>query len=72
MGGTGHAESVQCTFLKGVVGYGELVEFFYRTHDPTQAGGQGPDKGNRELGPRPTPSPVGRSSGLFCVVVGRL
>ncbi|ORX40479.1 peptide methionine sulfoxide reductase MsrA [Kockovaella imperatae] len=46
MGGTGHAEGVQVTYQKGAVGYGELVEFFYRTHDPTQAGGQGPDRGD--------------------------
>jgi len=29
------------------VSYAELVEFFYRTHDPTQVGGQGPDVGSQ-------------------------
>ena len=27
--------------------YEELVEFFYRTHDPTQQDGQGPDIGSQ-------------------------
>ena len=36
------------TYQKGAVGYGELVEFFYRTHDPTQVDRQGPDRGDRE------------------------
>lgn len=27
--------------------YAELVEFFYRTHDPTQVDAQGPDTGTQ-------------------------
>lgn len=46
-GSTGHAEAVQLTYQKGSVGYGELVEFFYRTHDPTTLNAQGPDRGTR-------------------------
>mgnify|MGYP002718843634 CR=1 FL=1 len=48
-GSTGHAEAVQLTYQKGSVGYGELVEFFYRTHDPTTLNSQGPDRGSRAL-----------------------
>jgi peptide-methionine (S)-S-oxide reductase len=47
-GTTGHAEAVQLTYQKGSVGYGELVEFFYRIHDPTTLNAQGPDRGTRE------------------------
>jgi peptide-methionine (S)-S-oxide reductase len=52
-GTTGHAEAVRVGYQKGSVGYGELVEFFYRTHDPTTKDSQGPDRGTREwrLGP---------------------
>ena len=48
-GRTGHAEAVQLTYQTGSVGYGELVEFFYRTHDPTTVDRQGPDRGSRKL-----------------------
>ena len=37
------------TYQTGSVGYGELVEFFYRTHDPTTVDRQGPDRGSRKL-----------------------
>lgn len=50
-GRTGHAEAVQLTYQKGSVGYGELVEFFYRTHDPTTLNAQGPDRGTRKFNP---------------------
>lgn len=46
-GTTGHAESVKLTYQTGSVGYGELVEFFYRTHEPTTADRQGPDRGSQ-------------------------
>jgi peptide-methionine (S)-S-oxide reductase len=52
-GRTGHAEAVQLTYQTGSVGYGELVEFFYRTHDPTTVDRQGPDRGSRESLPLP-------------------
>ncbi|KAK0442310.1 peptide methionine sulfoxide reductase [Desarmillaria tabescens] len=44
-GSTDHAEAVKIEFDPAVVGYDELVEFFYRTHDPTTLNSQG--KGHR-------------------------
>jgi len=45
-GSTGHAESVQVTFDPRVVSYGRLLQIFFSVaHDPTQRGGQGPDRG---------------------------
>ncbi|KAK8853471.1 peptide-methionine (S)-S-oxide reductase [Kwoniella newhampshirensis] len=46
-GSTGHAEAVKLTYQKGSVAYAELVEFFYRTHDPTTVDRQGPDRGSQ-------------------------
>jgi peptide-methionine (S)-S-oxide reductase len=44
-GETGHAEAVQVTFDPKVVRYAELLEVFWRSHDPTQRDGQGHDRG---------------------------
>ncbi|KAL1407662.1 hypothetical protein Q8F55_007095 [Vanrija albida] len=46
-GTTDHAEGVRLEYQKGAVGYAELVEFFYRTHDPTTVNAQGPDRGTQ-------------------------
>lgn len=45
-GGTGHSEAVEITFDPGVVTFGELVELFWRSVDPTDAGGQFCDRGD--------------------------
>ncbi|PPR01288.1 hypothetical protein CVT24_006363, partial [Panaeolus cyanescens] len=47
-GTTGHAEAVRIEFDPSVVSYADLVEFFYRTHDPTTVNRQGADTGTRE------------------------
>ena len=46
-GATDHAEACRIEFDKEKITYAELVEFFYRTHDPTTANRQGGDVGTR-------------------------
>lgn len=47
-GATEHAEAVRIEFDPALVSYADLVEFFYRTHDPTTVNRQGGDVGTRE------------------------
>lgn len=42
---TGHAEVCQVTFDPDVVSYEELLDVFWRIHNPTQLNRQGPDIG---------------------------
>jgi peptide-methionine (S)-S-oxide reductase len=44
-GGTGHREAVQIFYDPKQVTYGELVEIFWRSVDPTDGGGQFCDRG---------------------------
>jgi len=46
-GATGFAEACKVEFDPSLVGYAELVEFFYRTHDPTTVDRQGNDRGTQ-------------------------
>lgn len=46
-GTTGHAEVVQITYDPTVVSYKELLEIFFRTHDPTTLNRQGADVGTQ-------------------------
>lgn len=41
------AEALQITFDPSIVTYRQLLEFFYRMHDPTTANRQGPDVGTQ-------------------------
>ena len=42
---TGHAEVVQVTFDPAKVSFEELLNVFWKAHDPTQVNRQGPDFG---------------------------
>lgn len=46
-GGTGHAEATQMTFDPSQIAYAELLEVFWKTHDPTTPNRQGPDVGTQ-------------------------
>lgn len=46
-GTTGHAESVLVIFDKNIIPYSELLNLFWRLHDPTQLNKQGPDVGSQ-------------------------
>jgi peptide-methionine (S)-S-oxide reductase len=43
---TGHTEAVLVEFDPAVVSYGQLLDFFWKTHDPTSGNRQGPDVGS--------------------------
>ncbi|KAI1384259.1 PMSR-domain-containing protein [Hypoxylon trugodes] len=44
-GSTGHAEALQIHYDPSRLSYRQILEFFYRLHDPTTANRQGPDTG---------------------------
>ena len=46
-GDTGHAEAIQITFDPEVISFGELLEIFFTTHDPTTLNRQGNDVGTQ-------------------------
>ena len=46
-GQTGHAEAVQITFDPAQVSYADLLQIFWKTHDPTTLNQQGPDVGTQ-------------------------
>lgn len=45
-GGTGHYEAVEITFDNSKISYAKIVELFFRSVDPTDAGGQFCDRGD--------------------------
>jgi peptide-methionine (S)-S-oxide reductase len=46
-GRTGHAEAVHVRYDPSRVGYGTLLDAFWKMHDPTQMNRQGPDVGTQ-------------------------
>jgi len=46
-GTTGHAEAIQITFDSAQISYAELLEVFWKTHDPTTLNRQGNDVGTQ-------------------------
>ncbi|MEX2169917.1 MAG: peptide-methionine (S)-S-oxide reductase MsrA [Pirellulales bacterium] len=46
-GTTGHAEVIQITFDPEVIAYAEVLEVFWKTHDPTTLNRQGADVGTQ-------------------------
>jgi peptide-methionine (S)-S-oxide reductase len=46
-GGTGHAEAAQILFDPAMVSYEQLLEVFWKTHDPTTLNRQGNDEGTQ-------------------------
>jgi peptide-methionine (S)-S-oxide reductase len=46
-GKTGHAEVIQITYDPKIVSYDELLEIFWKTHDPTTLNRQGADVGTQ-------------------------
>ncbi|NBC36614.1 peptide-methionine (S)-S-oxide reductase MsrA [Novosphingobium sp. FSY-8] len=46
-GTTGHAEAIRITYDPAVIGYGDLLDVFFATHDPTQLNRQGNDIGTQ-------------------------
>ena len=46
-GATGHAEAIRITFDPDEIGYGDLLDVFFATHDPTTLNRQGNDSGTQ-------------------------
>lgn len=48
-GNTGHVEAVRVVYDAHLISYKAIIKYFLEIHDPTQADGQGPDRGSQYL-----------------------
>lgn len=48
-GNTGYLETIRVLYDTGKINYEEVAKYFFEIHDPTQANGQGPDRGEQYL-----------------------
>ena len=46
-GTTGHAEAIRIVFDSDIISYGDLLDVYFATHDPTQLNRQGNDVGTQ-------------------------
>ncbi len=46
-GDTGHAEAIRIVYDPAVIGYADLLDIFFHTHDPTTLNRQGGDRGTQ-------------------------
>ena len=46
-GNTGHAEAIRITYDSDAISYGDVLDIFFATHDPTQLNRQGNDVGTQ-------------------------
>lgn len=46
-GNTGHAEAIRLSYDSSVLSYGEILEWFFKMHDPTTMNQQGNDIGSQ-------------------------
>ena len=46
-GNTNHAEVVKLEFDPKIISYNEILEYFFKIHDPTTLNMQGPDRGTQ-------------------------
>jgi peptide-methionine (S)-S-oxide reductase len=46
-GNTGHAEAIRIVYDPAVIGYADLLDIFFHTHDPTTLNRQGGDRGTQ-------------------------
>ena len=46
-GNTNHAEVVKLEFDPKIISYNEILEYFFKIHDPTTLNVQGPDRGTQ-------------------------
>ena len=59
-GDTGHAEAIRITYDPAQVGYDDLLDMFFATHDPTQLNRQGNDVGTQYRPPYFRTHPIRR------------